>query len=47
MEIDPVCGMEVDPGDAAGEFEYGDLVYYFCSEACLQEFTDDPESYIE
>ena len=46
MEIDPVCGMEVDPRSAAGSFEYQGVTYSFCSRGCLEDFREDPESYI-
>lgn len=46
MEIDPVCGMEVDPKSAAGSFEYGGVTYYFCSQGCLEDFREEPESYL-
>jgi P-type Cu+ transporter len=45
MEIDPVCGMEVDHQNAAGSYEYGGKTYYFCSTGCLEDFKEDPESY--
>ena len=45
MEIDPVCGMEVDPQNAAGSYEHGGKTYYFCSLGCLEDFKEDPESY--
>ena len=47
MEIDPVCGMEVEPASAAGSFEYQGVTYYFCSSECLEDFREDPSSYIE
>jgi Cu+-exporting ATPase len=46
MEIDPVCGMEVDPQSAAGSFDYRGTIYYFCSAGCLEDFKEDPESYV-
>jgi Cu+-exporting ATPase len=46
LEIDPVCGMEVDPQTAAGSFEYRGKTYYFCSEGCLADFREDPGSYL-
>jgi Cu+-exporting ATPase len=46
MEIDPVCGMEVDPATAAGSHEYKGTTYYFCSLGCLEDFRDDPESFL-
>jgi len=45
MEIDPVCGMEVDPQSAAGSYEYQGTTYYFCSMGCLEDFKEDPASY--
>jgi YHS domain-containing protein len=47
MEIDPVCGMEVDPKNAAGSHEYKGTTYYFCSTGCLEDFKEDPESYLK
>jgi Cu+-exporting ATPase len=46
MEIDPVCGMEVDPQSAAGSYEHKGTTYHFCSEGCLADFKDDPENYV-
>ena len=45
-EIDPVCGMEVDPSTAAGSFEHEGVIYPFCSIGCLQSFREDPASYL-
>ena len=45
-EIDPVCGMEVEPERAAGSYEYGGKTYYFCAQGCLEDFKEDPESYV-
>jgi P-type Cu+ transporter len=47
MEIDPVCGMEVDPQNAAGSHEYKGTTYYFCSTGCFEDFKEDPESYMK
>lgn len=44
---DPVCGMSVNPGSAAGSFEYNGQSYYFCSEHCLQRFSKTPTHFIE
>jgi Cu+-exporting ATPase len=44
-EIDPVCGMEVEPDSAAGSHEHGGTVYFFCSQGCLEDFIEDPERY--
>ena len=40
---DPVCGMDVTPGTAAGAWEHGGATYYFCSVGCLERFRADPE----
>lgn len=44
--IDPVCGMKVDPDNAAGSFEYQGTTYYFCSTHCLHRFRENPESFL-
>jgi Cu+-exporting ATPase len=44
--IDPVCGMTVDPQNAAGSFEYNGQTYYFCSTHCLHRFQKDPQSFL-
>ena len=45
-EVDPVCGMTVDPESAAGSFQHKNKTYYFCSPHCLRKFTEDPERYL-
>jgi len=47
VEIDPVCGMEVDPATAAGYSEYEDKVYYFCSNDCKRKFESGPTEYAD
>ena len=44
--VDPVCGMKVDPENAAGSFEYQGKTYYFCSTHCLHRFRENPESFL-
>jgi P-type Cu+ transporter len=44
--IDPVCGMTVDTGSAAGSFEHEGVTYFFCSKSCLNKFRNDPESFV-
>ena len=46
MQVDPVCGMEVDPKAAAGQSEYQGQTYYFCSMGCKRSFDKDPEKYL-
>jgi Cu+-exporting ATPase len=45
MERDVVCGMKVDPANAAGTSEYKGKTYYFCSTACKQRFDANPHQY--
>jgi YHS domain-containing protein len=43
---DPVCGMDIDPKEAAGTSEYGGQTYHFCSEHCKKTFDKAPEKYV-
>ena len=42
MVTDPVCGMRIDPDDAAATAEHDGQRYWFCSEACRNAFVADP-----
>jgi Cu+-exporting ATPase len=44
--IDPVCGMTVDPAQAAGQLEHNGTTYYFCSTSCVGRFKADPARYL-
>jgi len=44
--VDPVCGMKVDPDNAAGSFAYQGKTYYFCSKHCLHRFSENPETFL-
>jgi P-type Cu+ transporter len=44
--IDPVCGMEVDPEDAAAAWPHAGATYYFCSVACMERFRADPRRFL-
>jgi YHS domain-containing protein len=46
IEIDPVCGMEVDTDTSVLSTEHEGKTYWFCSRGCLLEFKDDPEKYL-
>jgi len=46
-EVDPVCGMRVDPARAAGRHQYRGRTYYFCNPRCRERFVADPERYLE
>jgi YHS domain-containing protein len=46
---DPVCGMEVDPKEAASAGRTGrheGRTYYFCSDECRKNFQADPAKYL-
>jgi len=44
--IDPVCGMDVTPEDAAGSYLYQGQQYYFCNESCLERFQANPQAFL-
>jgi Cu+-exporting ATPase len=43
---DVVCGMDIDPTQAAGTSEYQGRTYYFCSTGCKRQFDKDPERFV-
>lgn len=43
--IDPICGMVVDPKDAADTRVYDGRTIYFCSKHCAGVFDEDPAKY--
>src|SRR5215470_4478679 len=45
-EIDPVCGMKVDPQNAQAAVEYGGKKYYFCCQGCATRFSAEPEKFL-
>jgi Cu+-exporting ATPase len=47
LEIDPVCGMKVDPANAAGTSTFEGTSYFFCSPSCKTKFDADPKSFID
>ena len=42
---DPVCGMTIDSGNAAGQSSHQGQTYYFCSTDCKQQFDANPAKY--
>jgi YHS domain-containing protein len=46
LSRDPVCGMTVDEGKAAGKTGYAGQMYYFCSKKCQNDFELSPGQYI-
>ena len=45
-QIDPVCGMTVDPASAAGTHRHGGKTYYFCNPSCLERFKAEPAKFL-
>jgi Cu+-exporting ATPase len=45
MATDPVCGMQVDEKTAPAKTSHAGKTYYFCSEACADEFRKNPTKY--
>ncbi len=41
IEMDPVCGMTVDPANLKWSSSNDGRIYYFCSEKCLAEFKSE------
>ena len=46
MVKDPVCGMNVNLKTTKWSTEYHKGLYYFCCEKCLDDFSMDPEFYL-
>lgn len=42
---DPVCGMTIEPEQAAAQMNNGSRTVYFCSERCRRDFESDPARY--
>ncbi len=42
---DPVCGMQIEKSEAAGQIEYAGQTIYFCSSACLEKFEAKPTQF--
>ncbi len=45
MVKDPVCGMEIEEGQAHAKREHGGRTFYFCSAKCEATFAADPAKY--
>jgi Cu+-exporting ATPase len=43
---DPVCGMEIEPANAAGHTEHAGQTYYFCGSKCKEKFDRNPAQYL-
>ena len=45
--IDPVCGMDVTPGEAeGGSAEHAGITYWFCNPSCRERFVADPARFL-
>lgn len=43
---DPVCGMTIDPAEAAGSSSFDGKTYHFCSHGCATKFEVAPAEYV-
>jgi len=43
---DPVCGMEIDPTEAAATSDYEGTIYYFCAVGCKEQFDANPAKFL-
>ena len=46
MQIDYVCGADVDESDSRHFTEYNGDTFHFCSPECKRRFDDHPDHYI-
>jgi uncharacterized protein len=46
-QIDPICGMTVQPETAAAKREYAGKAYYFCGPGCAKAFDLKPEAFVD
>lgn len=47
MVTDPVCGVQLDDGEAEAESTHDGIVYYFTSVECKDRFEENPEAFVE
>jgi YHS domain-containing protein len=47
MTTDPVCGMNIEESDAQFKSDYDGRTFYFCSDACKEQFDADPEAFAD
>jgi len=46
MTKDLVCGMDVSETETTQRIKQNGVTYYFCSEQCKENFSDNPERYL-
>ncbi len=47
MQIDPICGMQINENTAQYKSEYNGETYYFCAPGCKKAFDSEPEKYLK
>ena len=47
MQVDPVCGMQVDETFIIIKNIYKDQTYFFCAQGCKEKFEKSPETYVD
>jgi YHS domain-containing protein len=40
------CGIQTETGEEARSMVYNDKTYFFCSDACMELFREDPTAYL-
>lgn len=45
LDVDPVCGMQLDAAHVQARASYDGIEFVFCSADCHDRFTDDPAKY--
>jgi YHS domain-containing protein len=43
--VDPVCNMDLESLHGKFMYDFEDKTYYFCSEACRDEFVQQPKKF--
>ena len=46
IQLDPVCGMEVDTTASDLKLDHDGTTYWFCGRGCYLEFRDDPGRFL-
>lgn len=46
-ELDPVCGMNIDPAKAAASEQHKGQTFHFCSQSCATRFRANPDQYLQ
>jgi YHS domain-containing protein len=42
---DPVCGMDIEQDEAAGQSNFQGKTYYFCCNECKEKFDKNPQMF--